>query len=67
MKLEIELKECDNCFGSGHNEYRDDDYRDHFVENGCNNCGGVGHIAYTKINDKKCKLKLEVQNEDDIN
>ena len=26
----------------------------------CNNCGGLGQIAYTNVNDKKCKLNLEV-------
>ena len=61
MIIEIELKECITCFGSGHNEYRDDDYREHFIKNGCDSCGGVGQIAYTKINDKKCKLNLEVE------
>lgn len=60
MKLKIELEECITCFGSGDKEYRDSDYVDQFIENGCDSCGGVGHIAYTKINDKRCKLNLEV-------
>ena len=60
MKLKIELEECATCFGSGDKEYRDSDYIDQFIENGCDSCGGVGQIAYTKINDKRCKLDLEV-------
>ena len=60
MKIEIELEWCKTCDGRGHKEYRDDDYIEHWVEHGCNNCGGLGQIAYTNVNDKKCKLNLEV-------
>lgn len=63
MKIEIELEWCKTCDGRGHKEYRDDDYREHCIEHGCKDCGGVGKIAYTSINDQKCKLKLEVSDE----
>tara|TARA_B100000029_G_scaffold338602_1_gene330807 strand:- start:330 stop:515 length:186 start_codon:yes stop_codon:yes gene_type:complete len=60
MIIEIELEECNTCSGSGHKEYIDDDYREHWIEHGCKECGGVGKITYTSINNKKCKLNLEV-------
>ncbi len=60
MKIEIELELCKTCDGRGdYDKYTYDyDYTEHRID--CKDCGGVGKIAYTSINDKKCKLNLKV-------
>ena len=65
MKIEIELEWCKTCDGRGnYDKYvpsYDYDGREHRID--CKDCGGVGKIAYTSINDQKCKLKLEVSDD----
>tara|TARA_R100000353_G_scaffold158618_1_gene117924 strand:- start:36 stop:230 length:195 start_codon:yes stop_codon:yes gene_type:complete len=59
--MEIELEKCNVCDGTGDN-YKSSEYNydndDRFYD--CENCNGIGQIAYIKINDKKCKLSLEI-------
>tara|TARA_Y100000114_G_C11613472_1_gene256213 strand:+ start:145 stop:339 length:195 start_codon:yes stop_codon:yes gene_type:complete len=59
MKLKIELEECFTCNGGGSEEYFISETYNYGWQD-CSKCGGVGQIAYAKINDKKCKLNLEV-------